>query len=83
LQILVQGILSLFVTMYGLLHVVGDFKEIRATVELEEKTWDLVGNNPSFYSFNHRGKTLQPNYELPVAPSQSPLNLSHPSDYFD
>jgi len=81
LQILTQGILSLFVTMYGLLHVVGDFKEIRATVELEEKTWDLVGNNPSFYSFNHRGKTLQPNYELPVAPSS--LNLSHPSDNYD
>jgi membrane magnesium transporter 1 len=66
--------------MYGLLHVVGEFKEIRATVELEEKTWDLVGNNPSFYSFNHRGKTLQPNYKPPVS---SPLHMSQLSENFD
>ncbi|CAB3364919.1 Hypothetical predicted protein [Cloeon dipterum] len=79
LDILSQGILSLFVTMYGLLHVVGEFKEIRATVELEEKTWDLVGNNPSFYSFNHRGKTLQPNYQNEKPPSRSPLDLNSPN----
>lgn len=57
-----QGIVSLFVTMYGVMHIAGDFKEIRATVELENKSWETLGNIPSFYIFNHRGKALSPNY---------------------
>lgn len=68
-QILTQGIVSLFVAMYGIMHIAGDFKEIRATVDLENKSWETVRNIPSFYVFNHRGKALSPNYVPPVQKS--------------
>lgn len=38
--------------------MVGDFKEIRATIDLQAKSWDTLSNVPSFYIFNHRGKSL-------------------------
>lgn len=52
---------SLFVIIYGLLHVAGDFKEIRATIDLQAKSWETLSNIPSFYVFNHRGKSLARN----------------------
>lgn len=61
-DIIIQGIISLFLTMYGVIHIAGEFKEIRATVELESKTWETQKNLPSFYIFNHRGKALSPTY---------------------
>lgn len=51
--------------MYGVMSVAGDFKEIRATVDLEVKSWETLRNLPSFYVFNHRGKALSPDYEPP------------------
>ena len=45
--------------------MVGEFKEIRATIDLQQKSWETLQNIPSFYSFNHRGKALSPNYILP------------------
>lgn len=48
--------------MYGVIYIAGDFKEIRATVELEAKTWETQKNLPSFYIFNHRGKAFSPAY---------------------
>lgn len=66
MQILVQSIASLFLIIWSLLQVVGDFKEIRATIDLQAKSWETLGNLPSFYSFNHRGKTLSPNYIDPT-----------------
>uniref|UniRef100_A0A1B6K5K4 Membrane magnesium transporter n=1 Tax=Homalodisca liturata TaxID=320908 RepID=A0A1B6K5K4_9HEMI len=65
-DIILQGIISLFATMYGVMAVAGDFKEIRATVDLEAKSWETLRNLPSFYVFNHRGKALSPDYELPT-----------------
>lgn len=56
----------MFITMYGVLQIAGDFKEIRANVELEEKSWETLRNNPSFYMFNHRGKALSPDYNPPL-----------------
>ncbi|KAL1425289.1 hypothetical protein MTO96_019432 [Rhipicephalus appendiculatus] len=32
--------------------------EVRATVELESKTFETFGNRPSFYTFCHRGRAL-------------------------
>lgn len=61
-QIVIQGIVSLFVVMYGVMFIAGDFKEIRATVELENKSWETFRNISSFYTFNHRGKVLSPNF---------------------
>lgn len=63
LDIVTQGILSLFVAMYGILYIAGDFKEIRATTELENRSWETLRNLPSFYSFNHRGKSMYPVYD--------------------
>ncbi|XP_022166332.1 membrane magnesium transporter 1 [Myzus persicae] len=57
-DIFVQGVVSLFMSMYGILYLAGDFKEVRAIEELECKTWETLHNTPAFYIFNHRGKTL-------------------------
>lgn len=62
LQVLIQGIVSLFVVMYGVMSVAGEFKEIRATVDLETKSWETQRNLSSFYTFNHRGKSLSAFY---------------------
>lgn len=48
--------------MYGVLQIAGDFKEIRAVVDLENKSWETLRNLPSFQIFNHRGKSLSPEY---------------------
>lgn len=44
--------------MCGVLKIAGEFKEIKASADLKEKSWDSYKNQPSFYSFNHRGKSL-------------------------
>ncbi|KAF2882227.1 hypothetical protein ILUMI_23950 [Ignelater luminosus] len=61
-DIIIQGIVSLFVIMYGVLYIAGDFKEIKASAELENKTWETFRNVPSFYTFNHRGKAFSSQY---------------------
>lgn len=48
--------------MYGVMCVTGDFKIIRATVDLETKSWETQRNISSFYTFNHRGKSLSAYY---------------------
>lgn len=56
----------------------GEFKEIRAAIDLQAKSWETLGNIPSFYSFNHRGKALSPNYIDPTGSQfdyKSDLNL--------
>ncbi|KAL0131677.1 hypothetical protein PUN28_002903 [Cardiocondyla obscurior] len=62
IDILIQGIASLFVVMYGVMYIAGDFKEIRAVVDLENKSWETLRNLPSFQVFNHRGRSLSPEY---------------------
>ncbi|EDW29282.1 GL18500 [Drosophila persimilis] len=62
LDIILQTVISLVVVVYNIIEVVGHFKEIRATVDMQQKTWDTLGNFPSFYSFNHRGRALNPGY---------------------
>lgn len=57
-DVLVQCLMSLVLTMYGVVHIAGDFREIRATIQLENKTWESAGNRPSFYTFSHRGRNL-------------------------
>ncbi|XP_011505857.1 PREDICTED: membrane magnesium transporter 1 [Ceratosolen solmsi marchali] len=64
IDIIIQGIMSMFAVMYGVMHIAGDFKEIRAVVDLENKSWDTLRNLPSFQIFNHRGKSLSPEYLL-------------------
>ncbi|KAK2180450.1 hypothetical protein NP493_442g00041 [Ridgeia piscesae] len=55
-DILLQCLVGLVITCYGIVKVVGDFKEIKAVAELQQRTWETLSNRPSFYSFNHRGK---------------------------
>ena len=62
IDILIQGIVSLFMVMYGVMYIAGDFKEIRAVVDLENKSWETLRNLPSFHLFNHRGRFLSPQY---------------------
>ena len=52
--------------MVAVLNIAGDFKEIRASVELSQKSWENARNRPSFYGFNHRGKALTPDYLPPT-----------------
>lgn len=61
-QIVIQGVVSLFLVMYGVMYIAGDFKEIKASADLENKTWETFRNIPSFYTFNHRGKALSYQY---------------------
>ncbi|BFF95906.1 membrane magnesium transporter 1 [Drosophila madeirensis] len=65
LDLILQTVISLVVVVYNIIEVVGHFKEIRATVDMQQKTWDTLGNFPSFYSFNHRGRALNPGYTPP------------------
>jgi len=68
-DIIIQGVVSLFVIMYGVLYIAGDFKEIKASAELENKSWETYRNIPSFYTFNHRGKAFSMQYVQPNSKS--------------
>ncbi|ALC38917.1 CG15168 [Drosophila busckii] len=65
LDIILQTVISLVLVIYNIIQIVGNFKEIRATVDMQQKTWDTLGNFPSFYTFNHRGRALNPSYKTP------------------
>ncbi|KAL7742149.1 hypothetical protein ACLKA6_018388 [Drosophila palustris] len=65
LDIILQTVISLVIVVYNIIQIVGDFKEIRATVDMQQRTWDTLGNFPSFYTFNHRGRALSPGYKPP------------------
>lgn len=62
-QIVIQALISLFIIMLGVLQLAGDFKEIKASADLENRSWETFRNIPSFYTFNHRGKVFS---EQPV-----------------
>ena len=57
-DILLQCLVGLVITCYGIVKVVGDFKEIKAIADLQQRTWETLSNRPAFYSFNHRGKAF-------------------------
>jgi len=65
LDIVLQTLLALLLTMFGVIHIAGDFKEVRATVELETKSWETLRNRPSFYTFSNRGRVFSPFYSPP------------------
>ncbi len=57
-DILVQCLAGLVITCYGIVRVVGKFREIKAGSDLEKKTWETLSNRQSYSMFNHRGKIL-------------------------
>ncbi|ELU18730.1 hypothetical protein CAPTEDRAFT_184671 [Capitella teleta] len=63
LDVLVQCFVSFVLTCYGIVRVVGKFKEINSATELEKRSWETMSNRPAFYCFNHRGKSLYRNCE--------------------
>ena len=63
LDITVQTCFGLFLAMVSVLYIAGEFREIRASVELSAKSWETMSNRPSFYVYNHRGKSLHPSYD--------------------
>ncbi len=58
LDILIQSLVGLIITCYGIVRVVGEFREIKAVAEQEKKSWETLSNRPTFYTFNHRGTSL-------------------------
>ncbi|CAO1363655.1 unnamed protein product [Diamesa hyperborea] len=73
LDIIIQAVVSLAIVVYSVLAIVGEFKEIRAAIDLQEKSWETLACS-SFYIFNHRGKSLSPDYKQPPAINSESLN---------
>ncbi|KAL3282636.1 hypothetical protein HHI36_005811 [Cryptolaemus montrouzieri] len=69
LDISIQAIFSLYLIVYGVLQVSGKFKEIKASAELDNKSWGTFRNIPSFYTFSHRGKAFSQFYQPPTTKS--------------
>lgn len=60
LDISIQCLISLALVCYSATNIAGQFQPIRATAEMQKKSADSVLNCPSFYTFEHRGKTVSP-----------------------
>uniref|UniRef100_A0A4W3H0F8 Membrane magnesium transporter n=1 Tax=Callorhinchus milii TaxID=7868 RepID=A0A4W3H0F8_CALMI len=82
IDICLQTLLAFILTCYGIVHIAGEFKDMDATSELKNKTFDTLRNHPSFYLFNHRGRVLfrsadEENNSLssPSPASNNPLHL--------
>ncbi|XP_059172724.1 ER membrane protein complex subunit 5-like [Physella acuta] len=57
-DIFLQCALGLLITCYGVVNVAGNFKEIKASAEQDNKTWEMLANRQGFNIFHHRGKAL-------------------------
>ena len=44
--------------MLGVILMVGDFKDIKKTTELNAQTYDSISNRTNFMTFNHRGRLV-------------------------
>jgi len=58
IDIFIQAVIGLMLTCYGIVHVVGEFREIKTSSDGSSKTWETLSNRPSFYNFSHRGRAL-------------------------
>ncbi|CAF0833291.1 unnamed protein product [Didymodactylos carnosus] len=57
-DIIFQTLLAFLACCIGSVQFFGRFKPILITAEWQNKTWDTLGNRPSFMTFNHRGRYL-------------------------
>ncbi|CAN0178101.1 ER membrane protein complex subunit 5 [Lampetra fluviatilis] len=64
-DIVLQTLLGLLVAVYGVVNIAGEFRDMDATAELKYKTFENMSNRPSFYTFNHRGRALFGQPEVP------------------
>ncbi|XP_046853598.1 ER membrane protein complex subunit 5-like [Xenia sp. Carnegie-2017] len=60
-DIVLQCVFGLILGSIGAVNMAGAFKEIKASADLVNKSWETVGNRQSFYSFHHRGKVMMKN----------------------
>lgn len=61
-DIIAQAIISLFIAMYSVVSVSGDFKVIQADDDFSKQRYDLVfSTQKSFVNFKHRGRILTRN----------------------
>ncbi|XP_040197628.1 ER membrane protein complex subunit 5-B-like [Rana temporaria] len=58
IDIILQTLLAFVVACYSIVHIAGEFKDMDATSELQNKALDTLKNHPSFYVFNHRGPVM-------------------------
>ena len=58
IDVVAQVMLGLILSIFGIVRVAGELKDVHAAAELAHKSWETFGNRPSFYSFNHRGKIM-------------------------
>lgn len=63
-DIIAQTLISLIAVVYGASYVAGDFQPIRSDIQNRTKSWDTVGNCPSYYVFDHRAKALSPAFSV-------------------
>uniref|UniRef100_A0A667ZF65 Membrane magnesium transporter n=2 Tax=Myripristis murdjan TaxID=586833 RepID=A0A667ZF65_9TELE len=78
IDIVLQTLLSFVVTCYGIVHIAGEFKDMDASSELKNKTFDTLRNHPSFYLFNHRGRVLFRTLEQDVSSARNQQALPNP-----
>lgn len=57
-QITIQVLVSVAISIIGIVRVAGELKDIHSATELANKSWETLGNRQSFYMFRHRGKKL-------------------------
>ncbi|XP_066861276.1 ER membrane protein complex subunit 5 isoform X2 [Anser cygnoides] len=76
IDIVLQTLLAFAVTCYGIVHIAGEFKDMDATSELKNKTFDTLRNHPSFYVFNHRGRVLFQSPDTVNSSNQDALSSS-------
>ena len=53
-----QVLISVIMAVIGIVNIAGELKDIHAAAELASKSWETLGNRPSFYNFNHRGRNI-------------------------
>lgn len=58
IDIVIQTVVGLFLSAYGILVVSGEFKSIRVNAEAKGKSTETFGDRFSFCTFDHRGKVL-------------------------
>ncbi|XP_068687013.1 ER membrane protein complex subunit 5-like [Montipora foliosa] len=63
-DVCIQCIIGLLIGCLGVAKMSGEFREIRAAAEMANKSWESLGNRPSFYTYSHRGKVLFVNNEV-------------------
>jgi len=75
LDIALQTGIGFVLAMVAVVNIAGDFREIRAGIELGKKTWEHARNRPSFYVYNHRGRALSPDYAGPPHDRRSNVDI--------